>query len=132
MRGHGPRTPQWAVSIETGLDLVFWFSENSLACDLTAPVLPSVCATNLTAPKEAPWLGSGQVGVGTQSQFSPLPSPDPSSSPSSQAQSKLPPGETLQKTAGEWGGNLGLPRGEEGGKKKGKEVRKGKSGAPRC
>ena len=78
-----------------------WDVRNSLACDLTAPVLPSVCAMNLTAPKEAPWLGSGQAGVVTQSRFGPLPSPDPSSSPNSQAQSKWPPGETLQKTAGE-------------------------------
>lgn len=38
------------------LDLVFGL-QGVLVCDLTTPVLPSVRALNLTAPKEAPWLG---------------------------------------------------------------------------
>ena len=58
IRGHGPRTPWWAVSHETRLDLVFWSSGNSLACvliveelylffHLVFPLVPKYCMSQI-------------------------------------------------------------------------------------
>lgn len=138
-RGHIQRHLLWAISGKTGLDLAFKSSENFLAHDLTTPSF-EVCVHEPHCTQGGCWLDSGQARLGTQAL-----SPGP-------VQSTLPlvtvyhTPSTIWHRASDLQGVLsreqlgngveaqhpGHPRGEEGVMKKGKEVRKGGSGAPQC